>query len=287
MPERFIKPRPTEWTDANKAGTILSSFIEGPSFDREGHLWIVDIPYGRLFRISPQGEWEQKAEYDGWPNGLAIHRDGSVWIADYRRGILKLDPATGSITTVLGHRHSESFRGINDLTFDPEGNLYFTDQGQTGLHDPTGKVYRLRPDGRLDCVMQGIPSPNGLAVDLHNKALFVAVTRANALWRGPLMKDGTISKVAAFQTFFGPSGPDGVAIDMDNGITMAHGSLGGAFVMNARGEITHFLQSTVGNMVTNLAFQPGTSRIVITESESGSILEAVLPVQGAPLFSHA
>lgn len=287
MPEHFVRPRRTDWADANKAGAHIPSFIEGPSFDRAGNLYIVDIPYGRIFRITPQAEWSLVTEYEGWPNGLAIHRDGSIWIADYRLGLMRLQPGEDRPKTVLGHRNSEGFKGINDLTFDSKGNCWFTDQGQSGLHDPSGKVYRLAPDGRLDCVMQGVPSPNGLALDLHERALFVAATRANALWRGPMMADGTISKVAAFQTFFGTSGPDGLAVDVSNGITMAHGSLGGAFVMTARGEISHYLRSEAGSMVTNLAFQPGTTRLVITESESGSILQAGLPHAGAPLFSHA
>jgi gluconolactonase len=42
------------------------------------------------------------------------------------------------------------------------GDVYFTDQGQTGLHDPTGRVYRLAPDGRLDCLIDTGISPNGL-----------------------------------------------------------------------------------------------------------------------------
>ena len=29
--------------------------LEGPSFDREGQLWITDIPTGRIFRIGLMG----------------------------------------------------------------------------------------------------------------------------------------------------------------------------------------------------------------------------------------
>ncbi len=34
------------------------------------------------------------SEYDGWPNGLKIHKDGRIFITDYKRGIVLLDPAT-------------------------------------------------------------------------------------------------------------------------------------------------------------------------------------------------
>lgn len=285
LPDAFRRKRRAEWTDANKPGHEIDSFLEGPSFDRAGNLFVTDIPFGRVFRISPRLEWTLVAEYDGWPNGSAFHRDGSLWITDYRRGLLRMDAASGKVETLLGHRNSESFKGMNDLTFDMDGTCYFTDQGQTGLHDPSGKVYRWG-GGRLDVLIANIPSPNGIALDARRKFLFVAVTRANQVWRGPLLPDQSITKVGAFRTFFGTSGPDGMAVDEDNRLVVAHASLGGAFVLDATGGITHFVKSPAGPTVTNVAYRPGTSRIVMTESESGSVLEADLPARGAPLFSH-
>jgi gluconolactonase len=296
LPDSFRRRSRTEWGDANKPGDPIDSFLEGPSFDRAGNLYVVDIPFGRIFRISPTLEWSLVAEYDGWPNGIAIHKDGSLWITDYRSGLLKLDMSSRAPhlaatardpIPVLVHRNSESFKGVNDLTFDSQGNCYFTDQGQTGLHDPSGRVYRLRTNGELNLVIGGIPSPNGVVLNATGRVLFVAVTRANQVWRSPLIPDGSLAKVGAFHTFFGTSGPDGMAVDVDHRLVVAHASLGGAFVLNARGEVTHFVRSPVGSTVTNVAYRPGTSKLVMTESESGSILEADLPAPGHPLFSHA
>ena len=294
LPDGFRKGVRSDWCDANKPGHAIDSFLEGPSFDREGNLYVTDIPFGRIFRISPRLDWTLVAQYDGWPNGIAIHRDGSLWIADYRCGLLRLVPssstrasaAIGDPEVILGHRNSESFKGLNDLTFDREGRCYFTDQGQTGLHDPTGRVYRLSPSGRLDLIVSNVPSPNGVALDTSGKVIFVAATRGNAVWRGPLLADGTTSKMGALRTFFGTSGPDGMAVDVDNRLVVAHASLGGAFVLDARGDVTHFIRSPAGSTVTNVAYRPGTSKLVMTESETGSILEADLPAAGAPLFSH-
>jgi gluconolactonase len=296
LPDSFRRKRRTEWCDANKPGHEIDSFLEGPSFDRAGNLYVTDIPYGRIFRISPSLEWTLVAEYDGWPNGMAFHRDGSLWITDYRRGLLRHSREGGNPDTILGHRYSESFKGLNDLTFDREGDCYFTDQGQTGLHDPSGRVYRYSPSplgggrgeggGRLEIVMSGIPSPNGVALDTTGKVIFVAVTRANQVWRGPLLPDGSVTKVGAFRTFFGASGPDGMAVDVDNRLVVAHASLGGAFVLNPRGEVTHFIRSPAGSTVTNVAYRPGASTLVMTESETGTILEADLPAPGTALYSH-
>lgn len=292
LPDAFRQPRRTDWVDANKPGAVMDSFLEGPCFDRAGNLYVTDIPYGRIFKISPELQWSLVVQYDGWPNGLAIHADGSLWIADYKHGILLLNPETGHMTTVLGHRNSESFKGVNDLTFDAQGQLYFTDQGQTGLHDPTGRVYRYCPDkGRLDLLLANAPSPNGIALSADGKVLFVALTRANQVWRAPLLPDGSISKMGAFQTFFGSSGPDGMALDIEGRLVVAHASLGGAFVLNARGEVTHFVrspdlgQADGDSMVTNVAFSPASPVLVMTDAASASVLVAQLPAKGLALYS--
>ena len=52
----------------------------------------MDIPFGRIFRISPQKEWDLVVQYDGWPNGLKFHKDGRAFITDYKKGLLALDP---------------------------------------------------------------------------------------------------------------------------------------------------------------------------------------------------
>src|ERR1700760_3273098 len=134
MPDEFRrKGANTNWDDANRPGSPTDCFIEGPSFDAEGHLYIVDTPFGRIFRIAPDGKWSLVAEYDGWPNGLKIAADGRILVADYMHGIMELDARAGKMRPVLTSRNSESFRGCNDLHLASNGDIYFTDQGQTGL----------------------------------------------------------------------------------------------------------------------------------------------------------
>ena len=186
------------WADTNRGGAAIDCFVEGPSFGRDGNLYFVDIPWGRIFKAGPDGTVDLVAEYDGEPNGLRIHKDGSIYIADYKNGIMKLDPATGAVSEHCTRFRLESFKGCNDLAFASDGTLAWTDQGQTGHQDPTGRVFRLSPDGKLDCMMSGIPSPNGLVWSLDDKILYVAVTRANAVWRLPIMLDGAASKVGTF-----------------------------------------------------------------------------------------
>jgi gluconolactonase len=288
LPENLrIKNRRSGWA-FGKGHDFLHSFLEGPSFDRAGNLYVVDIPYGRILRVSPSGEWSVVSEYDGWPNGLKIHRDGTIFIADHRRGILRLDPATGAVTPILEHVRREGFKGTNDLIFASNGDLYFTDQGQTGLQDASGRVFRLRTDGQVDCLLQNVPSPNGLVLSVDEKLLFVAVTRANQIWRLPLHADGTTSKVAAFITLSGGlAGPDGLAIDESGGLAVAHCGLGSVWLFDRLGEPLYRIRSREGLSTTNLAFGGTDGKtLYITESDSGTILTARLKVAGQTMYSH-
>ncbi len=284
VPDRYRKQVRTAWADANKAGSIADCFLEGPSFDRAGNLWVTDIPHGRVFKVSPAGDWSLVCEYDGWPNGLKFHKDGRAFITDYKRGIMVLDPATGKITPLIETVRSESFKGVNDLHFASNGDLYFTDQGQTGMHDPTGRVYRLAADGKLTCLVNTIPSPNGIVLDLHEKVVLVAVTRANAIWRIPLMIDGGVSKVGvAAQLSGGLAGPDGLALDEEGGLVIAHPGMG-CWRFDRLLRPTHFIEPPDGIFTTNAAFNG--KRLYMTESEGGTILVADLPVAGKRMYGQ-
>jgi gluconolactonase len=276
MPDQFRrKGTATSWADANRPGQPVDCFIEGPSFDAQGNLYVVDIPFGRIFKITPDGQWTPVIEYDGWPNGLKIHPDGRILVADYKHGIMQLDPGNGRMLPLLTARNSESFRGCNDLHIASNGDIYFTDQGQIGLHDPTGRVYRLAQNGRLDCLIDTGISPNGLVLDPSETVLFVAMTRDNAVWRAPLMKDGSVAKVGRFCSMFGPSGPDGLTMDSAGRLYVAHASLGHVLVFARNGELIARIKSCTGPTCTNVAIGgEKRDRLYITESSTGTVLVA-------------
>ncbi len=285
MPDRFRRAERSDWADANRGGAIADSFLEGPVFDDSGNLYVTDIPWGRIFRISPDREWSLVAQFDGEPNGMKFLDDGRLLITDYKNGLMALDVATGTVAPYLARRNSERFKGVNDLIFDAHGNLYFTDQGQSGLHDPSGRLYRLRPDGQLDCLLDNVPSPNGVALSPDGKVLYLAVTRGNCVWRVPLMADGSVSKVSQFFTSYGPSGPDGLAVDSDGNLLVCNPGLGYVWLLNHRAEPVTVWRSPKGMSTTNLALGGEDGRsLFCTESVSGTILMARAPHAGTPLF---
>jgi len=287
MPAKFRKKSRTSWSDPNRQGAEVECFLEGPSFDREGNLYCVDIPFGRIFRISPKREWELVVQYDGWPNGLKFHKDGRAFITCYKQGLLALDPKSGKLETLLGTAFSESFKGLNDLHFASNGDLYFTDQGQTGIADPTGRVYRLRANGALDRLADNVPSPNGITLSTTEKHCYVAVTRSQQIWRLPIMADGNVSKTGvAIQLSGGAAGPDGVEMDSENGLLVCHLGVG-VWRFDANMLPTHLVYSDGAHHhhLDNCAFGgPDRKTLYITEALSGDILMAKMPVAGKRLF---
>jgi gluconolactonase len=286
LPESLKRTDPSPWNEARSHHGI-TSFLEGPSFDRQGNLYCTDIPYGRIFRVLPDGKFELAGETGGEPNGLKIHKDGRLFIADHKRGLLVMDPATGKCEPFLERAFGEGFRGLNDLVFARNGDIYFTDQGQSGLQDPSGRVYRLRTSGVLECVLDGIPSPNGLVLTPDESILYVAVTRHNSVWRLPLDRNGHASKVGVWVHMSGGSGPDGMAVDQAGNIVVAHPGMKAAWVFAPHGEPLYRIAACEGSRITNVAFGgPDNRTLYMTESQTGVILAADMPEPGLVLYSH-
>jgi gluconolactonase len=288
VPDQYrIRGRSSRWIDVIRRAPT-DCFLEGPSFDREGNLYVVDVAWGRVFRVSPDAHVQLVTEYDGEPNGLKIHRDGRIFISDFRRGIMLLEPNSGRVTPLLESAGAEPFKGVNDLVFATNGDLYFTDQGLTGLQDPTGRLFRLRTGGKLDLLLDCIPSPNGLVLSADETSVFVNVTRANSVWRVPLLDDGTPYKVGEFIRLSGGGGPDGLAIDEQGNLAVAHLGLGAVWLFSHLGEPIARIRSCTGLATTNVAYGgPDRKTLYITESETGTILAARMEIAGRQMYSHA
>jgi gluconolactonase len=269
------------WSRA-RGGAPLHSFLEGPSFDRSGRLYCVDVAHGRIFRVSTEGRWEVFADYDGNPNGLKIHRDGSVYVADHALGLLRFDPDSGRRTLI-----ASEFRGLNDLVFADNGDLYFTDPGESGLEDTHGRVMRMRAGAEIDVLMDGLPYPNGLVLDPAQNMLYVAISRSLQILRMPL-HEGRVRKCGVFvQLSGGLGGPDGMAICDDGSLAVVHAGFGTVWGFSALGEPLWRIRSCAGIRTTNVAFHPeDRSLLYITEAEHGVILRARVDRSGRAMYSH-
>ncbi len=163
--------------------------------------------------------------------------------------------------------------------------MYFTDAGTTSLDDPSGQVYRWS-EGKLETLLSGVPYPNGIVFDKEESQLLLAVTRGNCVWK--FAPDATHSNVMVglFIQLSGGLGPDGLALDVDGRLALAHAQNAIVWIFDGDGEPIYRIR-TAGKSVTNVAYGGTDNKtLYITEADNGSILQVELEVPGQPLFSH-
>ena len=292
---------------ADVSDTPQGKFLEGGAFDSQGNLWFVAIgsgwvsyltPDGQLvpvFNCNPPPELGQTCE----PQGTRWH-DGKLYLTTRHRGILVYDPQTKEVKTLVYTYRNQLFKGPNDLDFDAEGNLFFTDPWGTGpgpnMSDRTGAIYQYSRDGVLRKVMDSGMFPNGIAVSPDNNVLAIGDCAAGRMWyaaftTGPTLgcpqctKDPlrlTFQGVRAGTYVPGSGCPDGIHYDVKGNLWAAIARLGGIMQIDPRGLILGFVPVPNGDLATtNFAFGgPDNQYIYLEGANSGTFWRFKAPYPG-------
>ena len=292
---------------ADVSDTPQGKFLEGGAFDSQGNLWFVAIgsgwvsyltPDGKLvpaFNCNPPPELGQTCE----PQGTRWH-DGKLYLTTRHRGILVYDPQTKEVQTLVYTYRNQLFKGPNDLDFDAEGNLFFTDPWATGpgpnMSDRTGAVYQYSRDGVLRKIIDDMMFPNGIAVSPDNNILAIGDFNAGRMWYGAFMtgptmgcpqcpKDPTHTMFAGIKAgsyLPGNGGPDGIHYDVKGNLWVASPRIGGMLEIDPRGFILGFVPIPNGDLaVTNFAFGgPDNQYIYFEGATSGTFWRFKAPYPG-------
>jgi gluconolactonase len=268
---------------------VISGFDspEGPAFDREGNLYFVNWNSSSIVRVTPDGEASEFFNTGGIPAGLAFHRDGSLYVADEGdaiHGVLRIHDGQAEI--VVNTFEGEPLNGANDLVFDRDGVLYFSDPWRSSAENPIGGFYRYFPDGTLERIDHGLAFPNGVAISPDGRSVYLAETYRNRILRYPVATDGTIGAREMFAPLPGEHGPDGMACDEAGNLYVAHYGGGKVAVFAPTGELAAEIPVPGAN-VTNVAFGgPDRRTLVITDVETASLYETRVEIPGLLLFGE-
>ena len=85
----------------------------------------------------------------------------------------------------------------------------------------------------------------------------------------------------------GLAGPDGLALNEEDGLAIAHAGYGVVWICNRLGDPVIAIRSPEGIYTTNVAYGGADRRdLYITESYGATILRARVDVPGRQMFSH-
>ena len=234
------------------------NWTEGPIWVADGgYLLFSDVPENTIFKwkegegasvyLKPSGFTGQTTESkEPGSNGLTLDADGKLVLCQHgdrrvARMTAPLSEPKPEFEMVADNWAGKIFNSPNDLCYDSQRNLYFTDPPYGLPHqmeDPTKEipfqgVFRRNKDGAVDVLIDSLTRPNGIALSPDEKTLYVANSDPEwAVWMAyDISEDG---KLVNGRTFFDATSlvsdqnkglPDGMKVNK-NGILFATGPSG-------------------------------------------------------------
>jgi sugar lactone lactonase YvrE len=176
--------------------TVLPVGGKGPEdvvADGEGRIY-TGVQDGRILRISPDSRnVSVVADTGGRPLGLEVLADGRLLVCDCHRGLLRIDPASGTTEVLVGEVSGERLRFCSNAAAAADGAIYFTDSTRRfGFefwmadileHSDTGRLLRRDPDGSVVVLLDGLSFANGVTLAADESFLIFAETTGYRLSR--------------------------------------------------------------------------------------------------------
>jgi gluconolactonase len=215
---------------------------------------------------------------DSGTNGMAVDGSGVVHACSHKvQGIVQLDPAGATLTTLVDTYDGKHFNSPNDIVIRSDGTIYFTDPDyQLGSRtSETGKkgIYRISRSGAVSVVDDTFNEPNGITLSPDETVLYVADYAGNAVSTFAVAADGSTS---ARKDFAGVRSPDGFGMDCQGNLYVASGSPGTVEVYAP--SATKLGSVTVAASTSNLAFGGSDGKtLYITAGKALYSLEMNLP----------
>ncbi len=181
--------------DALQTHTAIATDVgpEDVAVGPDGRLF-TGLEDGRVIAIGSDGETETLCSTGGRPLGLAFAGDGTLWIADARRGLLHLD-ATGVLVSAIERADDGSALAlVDELVLAPDGTVWFTDASTRWdvadsvldalENQATGRVLHHDPvAGTTKVVFNELRFANGIVLAGDGQSLLVSETFAYRVMR--------------------------------------------------------------------------------------------------------
>lgn len=196
-------------------------FTEGPVWHPDGYVIFSDIPANRQYRWSPSEGLAVYREPSGNSNGLTLDRLGRLIACEHgNRRVVRYEH-DGSITVLADSYEGKRLHSPNDVVVHSDGSIYFTDPPY-GIEpwqreQPCNGVYRIRPDGGIELLVEDFDRPNGLAFSPDERTLYIDDSPRRHVRAFDVSSDGSLSgsRILADLDHPQPGSPDGLKVDVE------------------------------------------------------------------------
>ncbi|UCB46559.1 MAG: SMP-30/gluconolactonase/LRE family protein [Spirochaetota bacterium] len=279
---------------------------EGPVLLEDESWVIVEMSSDRgcVTHIDKEGKQKKVIAKTGRPNGLAVDKEGTIWVAESMVPSLLRLTMDGKYEVFLTDANDEEFLFPNDLVFGPDGYLYMTDSGilfddlvingelrsdyKEAKYD--GRVYKIDTKTKqITKIDSGILFTNGLVFGPDGN-LYVDETITGNVYRyqwtdgevvGPREEFGNVIAPDALPGF---TGPDGMKFGLNGHLYVTVYGQGDVTVLGKDGKVSERIKLE-GKLPTNCAFGPeGSKKLYVTEVEFGRMEVFDVGVDGFPLY---
>ena len=279
---------------AERFTEVISHHGEGPFWDAvAGRLMLVDMLAGAIVEVDANGA-ASRHEFGGIAAVIRARRDGGYLLAQERRVLLLKPDLTED--RGLPPVFTDSAVRMNEGGCDPQGRFYIG----TMAYDETpgaGTLYRIDADGTVTTVLAGVTISNGLQWNAAGDTAFYNDTTAGCIQAFDFDGDaGTLSNGRTFATV-DRGGPDGMAIDVEDGVWIALYGGGAVQRYDRDGTLTDVVEVPGASQVTACTFGgPDRTTLYIStsrdnlddaEPDAGSVFRYEAAVPGAVVHAFA
>lgn len=229
---------------------IFSNNIEGPAFDKEGNLYVVNFERdGTIGVVQPDGKAELFVVLPegSTANSIQFNKRGDMFLADFTgHNVLRVEMKTKKVSVFA---HDDRFNQPNDLCIDSKGRLFASDPN---WKNGTGNIWRIDPDGKVTLLASDMGTTNGITLSPDERTLYVNESVQRNIWAFEVDRKGNLSNKRLFATV--PDfGFDGMKCDREGNLYITRYGKGTILILSPEGREVREVSLT-GKNCSNLVF---------------------------------
>jgi gluconolactonase len=257
------------------------AFTEGPVWTHQNELIFSDIYNSRIMKWNGTGAPEIYRNFSNATNGNSMDSAGRLYSCVRDKRAIMRQEKDGSLKVIASQWRGNDINSPNDIVVRRDGHVYFSDPVSKGVLAPQkigfAGVFHVTSSGDISLVTDKLPRPNGVALTLDGKTLYVADSTQRKIYAFDLDASGaaTNQRVAISDI---PGTPDGLRVAANGNLYIACKGIG---IYTPAGKLIQLIDFP--ETPTNCTFG-GSDLRTLYVTASTSIYRVQIPDQGALLY---